>query len=322
MEKVSDKTNDKTTDKTTDKIPSDKIPKNVDNRYILYVSTLHTSQFRTIFESLKDPLRDANLKFVMPGNKDGTQDGLSLFATNNQINSLAIKMNLPATSFHIFYLAEEKVTIGVSMPNLYKLLKLINGDDSLTLFIEKDDKNNLGIKIENKSKQFTMINKLKLLDVDEENGEIDIKTDNIVSIFSSEFHRLIKDMSNAAELADIKLINIENKYNLIICCNGELATQEAKYSTAGNGTSCIKVNILNKKKESIISGTYDLKNLSLFSKCTNICQTIDIYMMNNYPLTLKYQIGDLGNIFLFLTSVDKCNTSDDENKYYVSDNDA
>ena len=44
-------------------------------------------------------------------------------------------------------------------------------------------------------------------------------------------------------------------------------------------------------EEIIVKGTYDLKNLSLFSKCQNMCNNIEMFFKNNFPLIIKYQVA-------------------------------
>ena len=50
----------------------------------------------------------------------------------------------------------------------------------------------------------------------------------------------------------------------------------------------------------IIQGEFSLKNLSYFIKCTNLCSQIEIYLGNNLPLIIKYNVASLGEIKLCL----------------------
>jgi len=52
------------------------------------------------------------------------------------------------------YNCEQKIIVGVSMLNLFKLIKTMTNNDTLTLYIERNDINRLGIKIENGEKKF------------------------------------------------------------------------------------------------------------------------------------------------------------------------
>ena len=53
--------------------------------------------------------------------------------------------------------------------------------------------------------------------------------------------------------------------------------------------------------DEIVQGYYSLKELILFTKCTNLCPSIELYLKNNFPIIVKYTVGDLGEIKLALT---------------------
>jgi len=44
-----------------------------------------------------------------------------------------------------------------------------------------------------------------------------------------------------------------------------------------------------------------LKNLGYFIKCTNLCSQIEIYLENDLPLVVKYDVASLGSIRLCLS---------------------
>ena len=45
---------------------------------------------------------------------------------------------------------------------------------------------------------------------------------------------------------------------------------------------------------------YLLKNLGYFIKCTNLCNQIEMYIDNDLPLVVKYNVASLGEIKLCL----------------------
>jgi len=67
-------------------------------------------------------------------------------------------------------------------------MKTANNDDTLTLYIEEDDKTKLNIKLENKVKNIVTFYELKLLDLETDNDNLDLDTkiiyNNILSINS------------------------------------------------------------------------------------------------------------------------------------------
>ena len=60
------------------------------------------------------------------------------------------------------------------MNNLFKIIKTMNNNDTLTICMEQDDKNSLGIQITNDEKNTQTMFKMNLLDID--SNEINIRT--------------------------------------------------------------------------------------------------------------------------------------------------
>lgn len=50
----------------------------------------------------------------------------------------------------------------------------------------------------------------------------------------------------------------------------------------------------------IVQGIFELKYLVMFTKCTNLCPTIEIYLKNDYPLVLRYMVANLGEVRVVL----------------------
>jgi len=43
-------------------------------------------------------------------------------------------------------------------------------------------------------------------------------------------------------------------------------------------------------------GVYHTKYILLFTKSTNLCSTVEIYLKTGYPLTILYSVANLGQI--------------------------
>ena len=99
-------------------------------------------------------------------------------------------MKLHAENFD-FYECKEQCIIGVNMTNMYKLIKTMGNSDILTLFLENNNKNTLGIQINNKEKNSQTIYKLNLLDIANENIQIPPATfeTELTTIPSSDFQK-------------------------------------------------------------------------------------------------------------------------------------
>ena len=58
--------------------------------------------------------------------------------------------------------------------------------------------------------------------------------------------------------------------------------------------------IQKQENDQIIQGEFSLKNLGYFIKCTNLCNSIEMYLENNIPLIVRYSVASLGEIKLCL----------------------
>ena len=253
------------------------------DNYIFNIKTVQTGAIRILIESLKEILTDAN--FII------SDKGVKLTAMDST-HSVLVHMKLLQEKFEYFF-CSKTMNVGLNMTNLYKLIKTMSNNDTLTLFMEKNNENELGIKIMNEEKNSQTTYKLNLLDIDE--PAIDIppaEFDTELTFPSNDFQKIIRDMVNIAENIEIK--SIGNK--LILSCNGDFASQETVLGETNNGikfASC-------KEPEYPIQGMYSLKYLTLFTKCTNLCNIINIYIKNDYPLIIKYNIASIGDIKLCL----------------------
>ena len=255
-----------------------------DDKYIFNIKTVQTGAIRILIESLKEILNDANFTI--------DKNGIKLVATDSTCNVL-VHMKLIADKFE-YFLCNKKINIGLNLSNFYKLIKTMSNNDTLTLFMEKNDENQLGIKIHNDEKNSQTTYKLNLLDI--ENKELNIPAaefDSELTFPSNDFQKIIRDMINISDKIDVK--SIGNK--LVLSCNGDFASQETVLGETDNGvqfSSC-------KSSEYPIQGLYSLKYLILFTKCTNLCNIINIYIKNDYPLIIKYNIASIGDIKLCLS---------------------
>ena len=104
--------------------------------------TIQANAFKTLIEALKEILNDANLEF--------DENGIKIKAMDSS-HTVLVYLKLEASKFES-YKCNNRVIIGVSMINFFKLIKTMCGNDTLTLFIEEDNPNVLGIKLENGEK--------------------------------------------------------------------------------------------------------------------------------------------------------------------------
>lgn len=251
--------------------------------YLMELKTVQTNAIKVLVEALKEILTDANIEF--------NETGLKVVAMDSS-KTILVHLKLNSDKFDK-YLCKKKIIVGVSMLNLFKLIKTANNSDTLTFFIDDVNMNVLGIVIENADKNSRTSFELNLMDLNEEN--IDIPPQEFGSIMtmpSVDFQKICRDMSNLSDTIEIKSVGSQ----LIFSCKGDFAKQETKLGETPDGVNFVKLN----EATNIIQGYYNLKHLVLFTKCTNLCNSIEIYMKNNFPIVINFTVGNLGKLKLAL----------------------
>ena len=255
-----------------------------ENNYILEIKTIQASTIKSVIDAMKEILMDVNLEF--------DENGMKIVALDNT-HIVLIHLKLHAEKFESYY-CMKKLYVGINMLKFHMLIKTIQNGDILSLFIHKDDPTILGITIENNEKNVKTTYKLSMLDIDVINVDIppaDFNT--IITMPSTYLQKIIRDMHNLAEYIEIK--NIGEK--LILSCQGEFCCQETVLATE---TQNIQIKNNENNSQEIIQGVFSLKYLSIFTKCTNLCSTVEIYLKNSYPIILQYSIASMGSVKLCL----------------------
>ncbi len=258
--------------------------------YTFLLRTVQASAFRTLIEALKDILTDVNLEI------DPT--GVKIIAMDNNRIAL-IHMKLLAKNFEKFY-CPKALECGVSMLRLFKLLKTLSPNDTLTLFIEKEEPSVLKIQIDTAEKNLKHTFDLKLMDIDIEKVDVPpTEFESVIRLPSSDFQKLCREMNALAEEIEIKSAGNQ----LIFSISNEWVNQETIISetNTSNGLSFLQ----NSSPDEVIEGVFSLKYLVLFSKCTNLCPNIEIYLKNDYPIIIKYSVANLGEVKFCLAPKNK-----------------
>jgi proliferating cell nuclear antigen len=250
---------------------------------LIEIKTVQSAAFRVLIEALKEILTDANFEF--------DESGIKIIAMDSS-HTVLVHLKLSSENFEHFACKKKRV-LGVNMLNMFKLIKTMGNNDSLTLFLEEDNESVLCIRIENSEKNSITNYKLNLMDLHEDNIQIPPATfDSVITMPSVDFQKICRDMHNLADNIEIK--SLDNQ--LIFNCKGHFASQETCIGEANTGLTFLK----NHKPDEIVQGVFALKHLVLFSKCTNLCNTIELFLKNDYPLIIKYTVASLGEIKLCL----------------------
>jgi proliferating cell nuclear antigen len=284
--------------------------------YVFELRTLRAESLKKLIENLQQILSETSITF------DST--GVRIFEFDTHKMAL-VHVKLDAENFE-YYECRREITIGIDMMNLSRLIKLINLHDTLTLYVDEGDLNHLGINIENSDKHARTTMRLNLLDLPNPTVEIPAVTFRCIKILqSSDFQKICRDFKVLSEQVEIKSMNDK----LIFSCNtpyGTVSTiridekasdetnsitQDNSKPTSGDETATDERTGQNEsvekekekekeKEEEIVQGVFNLDKLVMFAKFTNLSMIVELYLKNDYPMIVKYNVANLGTIMLTL----------------------
>jgi proliferating cell nuclear antigen len=254
--------------------------------YPLVAHTVQASAFRTSIEAIKDILTEANLIFDASGMKIITMD---------ESHTILVYLRLHASKFEHYH-CNRTFILGVNMIYLFKLVKTMDNEDILTLYVDDANPHELHLKMQNAKKNQTTVQHLKLIETDKD--EINIESPEALTIItmpSTEFQKLCRDMNALGRTVEIKSVGSQLTFTL----EGDFAKRETIMHSNKNGMQVIE----QPSSHDVVQGIYALRHLLLFTKCTNLCPSIKMYLCNDFPIIVEYQVANLGEIKLCLAQV-------------------
>lgn len=240
----------------------------------MQLKTIQAAAVKSVFEVLKDIINDVNVYF--------TPKGVHIL-TLDTARATLVHMTLGAENFEE-YECPSDIAAGLNMGNIYKLLKSVTNQDTLTLKVEGRDV--MEVMIENPVKKSETNFKLKLLDINEDILDVpDIHMNVVTTLPSVDFQRITRDMGNLANEMSI----VREGTNLVLSCRGDWADQETilEFPEAVKKTGNI----------------FSLKYINLFTKATNMCSSVQLMQDSeneNMPIIFRYTIANLGDLRFYL----------------------
>ena len=215
----------------------------------------------------------------------------------NKTGKILVYMRLDADKFDIYYYnyPKKKLTLGIDIGNLLKCLKCMNHFDTMTWMVDDDDINKLIVILESTERKEKKTFKLNLMDIEEETYDITpIQFPYSITLPSQDFHKYCKDMAASTDKIEIKAT--ANK--LFFSGRGEIGNIEFEVGETNGGLSIISTT---SNSNEIVQGLFELKFLLIFTKCSNLCNQVTLFLKNDYPIIVTYQIAAIGEIKLVLS---------------------
>lgn len=251
--------------------------------HALFIQTIQGQTIRTLIQAIEMILPEENIRF--------TPEGMSMLAMD-ATQTLIVNLQLYANRFEVYHCARP-ITVGVSIINLLKIVNTVGNLHTLTIYMNYDD-DHLYIRIDNPDKKIRDLFRVNLLDLDRYNLDIPDETfPSIIMMPSVDFQKFVRDMNHIGDHVTITAIGDM----LSMKVEGDFAQQEKIFG--GNGNEGY-LEFLKHNDQEIIQGEFNLRCLVMFSRCTNLCSNIEICLKNDYPIVIRYQVSNLGEIKLAL----------------------
>lgn len=263
---------------------------------IIELKTNQTSYIKTLVESMVSYLDDITITFFKPTtyvdkktNKTVKKNGGLMIKEMNGTHMILTIIRLDNFEEYNYSHKNNSFNICIDLRNLLKCLKCMSNLDTMTWIIEEENIDKLQLILECNEKNEKKIFKLNLRDTSDEGYELDdIDYTYKITMPTVDFQKYIKDMTTVGgKKMEIKCTSSK----IFLTSKGDIGNIDFEIGESLDG---LEINIDIDKKNEIVQGTFDLKYLSLFTKCTSLCDKIEIYLMNDYPMILSYQVGTLG----------------------------
>lgn len=263
---------------------------------VLEIQSVQVSPIRNMITALKDVLTDASITF--------TKQGMRII-NFDKTHTILVNVMLHADRFEKYRCDPDKIIVCANTLHLFKVISTMSNDDTLSIYIDKADYHDgivshLGLQYDNGDIKQRYNQKLRLIEPDMEELVVpDIEYSTVINMPTADFQKIIRDMTGISDRIEIKSVGCD----LIFSCEGDFASSKI-YRSESDGY----MEFVNKPDASVVvQGEFSLKSLSNFIKCTPLCSHLELYLGNDLPLIVKYDVASLGEIRMCLADLPASN---------------
>lgn len=191
-----------------------------------------------------------------------------------------------------YYKCDVPISFEVNCSHLHKMLKAIKKKDSITLFINNDneDELKLGICVEqsdenNKVLTYIPINKTRVEDI-----KVPTEYDNPIIMTSKEFQKL----KNLHIISDDLTVTSKPEFIKFFCDGGSIYSREIVIGNE-NDEDNKHINITYKQ-------TFNTPYITRLTKCAGQSGVVQIFVHENNGMKIKMKAGGLGDVIVYIKS--------------------
>jgi proliferating cell nuclear antigen len=285
---------------------------------ILHLKIGEINSLKIIIDTLGKIVSETVWTIHNPKDKKNKFSGLEI-STADSSRSIYMKIQIEDDKFLEFNSKHEKYEIGINLEKLNKMIKAVEKDDIINMYLSEKDLQCLIIDIERAMTKGKKTLKFPLIELEQEKKPTKKEEyEKIVSMSATIYKKIFK------EFDDFENVKIKcTKKNILFTYKDDTGTEiNDEYMLDEDG---INIEIFSTSDE--FTGVYPIKYLILFGKCANLCGELQIYMKNKNALVVKMPTLSFGTIIISLSPVNEAcianidyGYSDDEEQITVIDN--
>ncbi len=243
----------------------------------VFIKTIQSTVIKSCFDVLKEIVFEATIMI--------DQSGMKIVSMDSSKTSL-VHLKLESDQFEEF-ICNTPTPVGVSVMLLHRLIKSATASDTITFAIKKAVTHEIAVAIESTTSSNSSLYTIKLLDLPVLSIEIpDFEYDHVLTVNSATFQKIIREMTNLGQVVTMR----SNGKRITLHCDGDFASQETHLGEPSDDPDTF-------------SASYTLKYLNLFAKSASVSLNVMLFIDNERPIILEFDVGTLGKIKFLLSPV-------------------
>jgi len=226
------------------------------------------------------------------------EDGIKLSMMDHH-ETILIQLSLESENFTFYkFKLSEKKFLGINLNHFHRMLKSIKKKDSLELFINDENPNDLGIKVIPKENNRVTTSFIKIQEKQNISIEVPTGYDKPVIVPSSEYQKMCKDMAHIGNIIRVTSKNFHIKF---ICNAGGVMKRNVEFGEMSDSDDECD----DDSKSNEYSDDFDTEQLSRITKMAGLASNMQIFPKSKKPLLFKSSVGSLGKISIYIKSKDQ-----------------
>lgn len=229
-------------------------------------------------------------------NNDGIK--LTMYDSHRRV---CFEFMLYSENFQIYkFKSDTPLYLGINLCHFYKMIKSIKKKDSIILFINENQRDDLGIKVIPKENNRVTTSFIKIQNI--QNLEVVVPNDysNCIIVPSNEYQKLCKDMSTISNTVKITAWKYYMKFSGDA---GSVYSREVSFGELDADSDSE-----DEEEDIRYVDVFNTDQLCRIVKISGLSSNIQVFVKEGLPMLFKTNIGNLGKLSIFIKSKSQLET--------------